>query len=748
MDRVRTHLARLAAAFALVVALGGGGLAQTAPARPAEPQITELETLLATIEDPAAREKLAGQIRALIAAQRKTEDEAAPPSLGSRLLSALADQVQQVNRSIFGAVAALSDLPALGRWVAAQAQDAEKRADWALLVLKLAAILLAGVIAHRLTGRLLIRPRRTVEARTPRRVTGRVLGVLAFALLDLVPVAAFAAGAYVLMPLIEAGPRTRLVTITLVNAVVISQGIIVLVRAILAPHVAAFRLLRVSDETALYAYIWTRRLTFLTVFGYFATQLASLIGMPSAGARFLLTLVGLTIAALLMVLVLQNRATVARWIRGGEEGAAVLKTLRNRLADIWHVLAGFYIAVIFAVWAFEVPGGFEYIARGTVLSVVILAVARLAAAGIQRGLRRGFAVGSDLKARFPGIEERVNRYVPVINVVLLAALAALAVLALLEAWGLDAFAWLATDVGRRVSGALFSIAVILVLALLVWETATSATERYLSRTDAQGRAIARSQRARTLLPLARTALSAVLLVIVTLVTLSELGVNIGPLLAGAGVVGLAVGFGSQKLVQDVITGAFILIEDSISVGDVVKVGDHAGLVEGISIRTVRLRDLNGNVHTIPFSAVSTVVNMTKEFSYYVLDVGVAYREDTDQVAEVLKAIDEEMRQDARYGPLILAPLEVMGVERFEDSAVIVRARLKTRPIEQWTVGREFNRRMKKRFDELGIEIPFPHVTLYFGADKEGRAPAARVRLDAAGAAEAAPESPKSAAKDG
>jgi len=573
-------------------------------------------------------------------------------------------------------------------------------------------------------------------------------------ILDLAPVAAFAAGAYAVMPLIEAGPRTRLVVITLVNAFVVSQGILVLARAVLAPSAAPFRLWRLTDETAHYAYIWARRLTVLVVVGYFATEAAALIGVPPAGARFLLKLVGLTTATLFVVLVLQNKTVVAGWLRG-DGASAALRTARHRLAEFWHVLAVFYIAALFMVWALEVPGGFEYILRGTALTAVILVAARLAGLGIQRALRRGFAIGDDLKARFPGLEERVNRYVPVVNIVLQAFVVAIAALAVLEAWGVDAFAWLATDVGRRVSGALFSIAVILVLALLVWETATSAIERYLSRTDAEGRVIERSQRARTLLPLLRTTLSVILVVIVTLVALSELGVNIGPLLAGAGVVGLAVGFGSQKLVQDVINGAFILIEDSISVGDVVKVGDHAGLVEAISIRTVRLRDLNGNVHTIPFSAVSTVVNMTKEFSYHVFDVGVSYREDTDHVVEVLKGIGEELRQDPRYGPLILEPLEVQGVDRFEDSAVIIRARIKTRPIQQWNVGREFNRRLKKRFDELGIEIPFPHRTLYFGVDKEGRAPPARVRLDSAGEAPAEPKAkptpkpePKAQGEDG
>jgi small conductance mechanosensitive channel len=201
---------------------------------------------------------------------------------------------------------------------------------------------------------------------------------------------------------------------------------------------------------------------------------------------------------------------------------------------------------------------------------------------------------------------------------------------------------------------------------------------------------------------------------------------------------LAVGFGSQKLVQDVITGAFILFEDAISVGDVVRVAGQSGVVEAISIRSIRLRDVSGNVHTIPFSTVDTVTNMTKEFSYYVLEVGVAYREDTDQVIEVLRAILDDMRQDPDLGEFITAPLDVLGVDKFADSAVIIKARIKTLPIKQWGVGREFNRRMKKRFDELGIEIPFPHSTVYFGVDKTGTAPPVRVAMEGTAAAHRSP----------
>jgi len=194
------------------------------------------------------------------------------------------------------------------------------------------------------------------------------------------------------------------------------------------------------------------------------------------------------------------------------------------------------------------------------------------------------------------------------------------------------------------------------------------------------------------------------------------------------VVGLAIGFGAQTLVKDIITGIFILTEDQIAVGDVVRIGTHSGLVEQLTLRTIRLRDLAGNVHIIPFSEVTTVENMTKDFSRYVFEVGVAYREDTDEVAQVLYDIADELRADEVYGPLIVAPFEVMGVDSFGDNAVNIRARITTQPIQQWKVGREFNRRMKKRFDELGIEIPFPHRTLYFGVDKDGNAPEGRIAL--------------------
>jgi small conductance mechanosensitive channel len=234
--------------------------------------------------------------------------------------------------------------------------------------------------------------------------------------------------------------------------------------------------------------------------------------------------------------------------------------------------------------------------------------------------------------------------------------------------------------------------------------------------------------AKTLSSLTRYILRVTVLVIAAIMFLGQLGVQIGPVLAAAGVVGVAVGFGAQHLVQDVISGLFIVLEEQIRVGDVIEIAGKAGVVEKVTIRVTVLRDLTGNVHFVRNSQIGVVTNMTKEFSFALFDVGVAYREDTDEITAILRELGEEMQADEVFGRHILAPIEILGLDRFADSAVIVRARLKTRPLKRWEVSREFNRRLKKRFDEAGVEIPFPHVTVYAGQDKQGAAAPMRVAV--------------------
>ncbi|RLQ20641.1 mechanosensitive ion channel family protein [Seongchinamella sediminis] len=264
-----------------------------------------------------------------------------------------------------------------------------------------------------------------------------------------------------------------------------------------------------------------------------------------------------------------------------------------------------------------------------------------------------------------------------------------------------------------------TVAVLLVvlLFLLIWEVINALLESLAERKDGLN-----NRRVMTVLPVVRNVLTFVLVLLSSLVILSELGIDVMPLLAGAGVLGIAVGFGAQTLVKDFLTGFTIIIEDLLQKDDVVTVAGRTGFVTHISMRKLELRSLEGTVHTVPFSAIDIVDNLTKDYSYYLLNVGVAYREDTDEVVECLKAIDEDMRSSDDFADDILEPLEVLGVDEFADSAVVIKARTKTAGREKWRVGREFNRRIKIAFDERNIEIPFPHQTLYFGVDKDGNAP--------------------------
>ncbi len=236
------------------------------------------------------------------------------------------------------------------------------------------------------------------------------------------------------------------------------------------------------------------------------------------------------------------------------------------------------------------------------------------------------------------------------------------------------------------------------------------------------------KRAETLSAVIAYFLSATILILGLMMILDQF-VDIGPILAAAGVVGIAVGFGAQHLVQDVISGFFILLDDQIRVGDVVQIADKGGLVERLNLRVVVLRDLAGNVHFVRNGKIDVVTNMTKDYSRYLFDIGVAYREDVDEVIRVIKQVDEDLRSDPAFGPDILEPIDILGLDQFADSAIIIKARTKTRPIKQWKTAREFNRRLKKRFDELNIEIPFPHLTLYAGQDKSGQAPPLSVALE-------------------
>ncbi len=234
------------------------------------------------------------------------------------------------------------------------------------------------------------------------------------------------------------------------------------------------------------------------------------------------------------------------------------------------------------------------------------------------------------------------------------------------------------------------------------------------------------KRVDTMCRVVRYVLTVIIYVVTVIEILDEIGISIAPILGAAGVVGLAIGFGAQSLIKDYFNGFFILLEDQIRQGDVVEAGGKAGFVEEVTLRHIRMRDYDGDVHYVPNSIITTVTNKSRDYAQSVIDISVAYREDIETVIDIMQRVGQTLAQDAAFSDKILSPLEMAGVERFDDSAVIVRCRFKVLPLEQWTVRREYFKRIKYAFEEHKIEIPYPHLTIYPGESREGTAPALRI----------------------
>ena len=692
----------------------------TPAAQPAPVSVDELERLLNTLQDDTARGKLVADLRALIAVQRG----AAPEQPGGLAFFAqLSQQIDAFTGEILAGVAVIVDAPRLIGWARHQVSDPAARRLWIEAGFAFVLIFGAALIAERILRWFLVRlaPRLPTRRSDTRAV--RALFALLGLVLDILPILAFAAVAYTTLSMaLEPLTRAGITLSVLVNATVRARLVLCVVRNLLLPADSGAVFLALDAETRNYVYIWIRRFVLWAVLGYAVPEAAWWLGAPGAIYALMLNVVGLVIALLAIIFVLQNRALIAKWI-AGTSTISGWGRIRRSLAEIWPVLAVIYISGIYLIYALRIHGGFAYVARATTLSLIVIVAAQVFARFIRELSRRGFAISPELKAQFPTLEQRANRYIPILTGLTAAIVYLLAALTVLQAWSVAAFAWLGSDLGRRVIGNVLSIGMELFVALALWEIFASAIERYLSGIDATG--IPRQTRIRTLLPLLRTAIMSVLVVLTSLIILSHIGVDITPLLAGAGVVGVAIGFGSQALVKDIITGLFILMEDQIAIGDVVDVGrDRVGVVEAITVRTIRLRDQAGAVYTIPFSEVTTVKNLTRDFAYVVARIAISYSEDIDRVVEILRQVSEELMADEELRPLILDPFDYQGVDTLDAASVVLLVRIRTVPAKQAVVGRAFNRLVKMAFDEHGIASRDPTQIVILGtpAASEERAP--------------------------
>ncbi|TPG48129.1 mechanosensitive ion channel protein MscS [Roseomonas nepalensis] len=753
----------------LALLLGGPALAQ-APARPASVPApaaaspAEAERLLGLLRDDARRGELIRNLEALSAASRAAPAGApaaapaaaeagggtaaaptpaaagaptapaeapaeagilAPNTLGAQLMMGASQRLALLSDQVVSGVQAVTDLPNIVSWASGVARDPVTQARVVDASWKLVLLFGLGLLAEWLVWRGLSRWRDRLDARAPDapkpgRATvwnwlRRFPFVLARLALDLLPVGAFAVISYGLIRAVQPLPTTELVLLLANNAYIAIRAVMLASRMLFSPNSAHLRLVPMHDETAAYITVWLRRIVAVLVVGWAVAEAGLLFGVPWAVYDAITRLSLLIVSLFLIIVVMQNRHVVADKLRAPDlkpgdhpdRSRRMFRALRDRLAEIWHVLAILYLLALWGVWALEVRDGFPRLLKASAVTLAVLGVAKLVDEGLRRLLHRGFRITPDLAKRYPGLEGRANRYLPVLKGVVSTVVTLVAFLFLLETWGIDAFAWFRRgQLGARLIGSLVSIGLTVLAAVTVWEVANAAIQRRLTKLSRDTQA-ARSARIRTLLPMLRTALLIVIMIFVALNILSEIGVNVAPLIAGAGVVGVAIGFGSQTLVKDVITGMFLLLEDAVAVGDTVQIATMTGVVEQLSIRSIRLRALDGSLHIIPFSTVTSVTNMTRDFAFAVVELSLAYGEDTDRVVRVLKEISAEMRAEPRWGGVVRDDIDVMGVDKLLETGVVMRARMKTDPSQRNPVARELYRRIQARFDAEGIQINSP-----------------------------------------
>ncbi|GAB2184514.1 mechanosensitive ion channel domain-containing protein [Roseibium sp. LAB1] len=481
-------------------------------------------------------------------------------------------------------------------------------------------------------------------------------------------------------------------------------------RFIFAPGRPELRLLPFTDESSLYWYGRLRLFMYWMIYGLFlAVPIANVAVSFVLGnaLRFIVVLLGMVY---LLVLVHQNRQRVNA---GAKDYAEHLQSALGKRAlilvgQLWHLAAFGYVAAVFIIWVTRPFDATTIILRATGLSILTIMAGMAISLVVTKAIKGGIRLPDDLNRTLPALQNRLNAFVPRLLKFIRFAVFLATVLLLLEIWGVLTVAeWLASEAGVQLLSSYGSAILVLLVAFVIWLAVMSWVDLRLQ--SRSGYIV--TARERTLFQLFRNASTVVIVVMALLLSLSEVGIDIGPLIAGAGVVGLAISFGAQTLVKDIITGAFIQIENAINEGDVVTVAGVTGTVEGITVRSVRMRDIDGTTHIIPFSSVDMVSNFMRGFSYHVALIGVAY--DTN-ITHAKDAMLEAFRRlkETDFGPKIIGDFEMHGVTNFGASSIDIRGRIKTVPGDQWGVGRAYNEFVKQVFDERNIEIPFPQVTYH------------------------------------
>ena len=525
---------------------------------------------------------------------------------------------------------------------------------------------------------------------------------------------------------VEQGPLATQFTLFF-QAYIVIELLKTAIRALLFPRYPGLRLLPASDAVAHY---WHRVfVTLINLLGYGYMVILPLININlswsvarvfSATLAFTAFIYGVT-----MMMRKRHEVRDALLSKSKTAKSTLLVVTLRLLARTWHWLALAYFVMLLVVTVLRADKALPFVMHGTLNTLLIIGGGLLLSALMGQFIGHRFSFSPEWKKRVPGLDKRLNTIVPNILRLLRIVLLWLVVFGVLSSWGVvDMRGWAESQKGQAFIDKWGGVFLIVVMTAIIWLVFSSIIEHRLQA----GQGNRASARAQTLLSLFRSAFTVVIFSIAGIMVLSEIGINIGPLIAGAGVLGLAIGFGAQKLVQDIITGIFFQIENAMNRGDVVTVDGITGTAEHISIRSVGVRDSSGTYHLIPFSNVTRVSNYMRGYANHIAEYGIAYRENIDDaITQLRAAFDELMKGDLKH--YILEPINVHGVTQLADSAVMIRISIKTTPGNQWIVGRAYNRLVKMYFDAADIEMPFPHMQVYFGQSKDGSAPPMHLKID-------------------
>lgn len=695
----------LALALMLVVPTSASAADAMSPQTNEGPLPPRVREFLNLLDDPTVRDWIERQRnidRAPAEAPAEQAETAASDFLAGRIVA-----VREHVRSLAAALPTLPD--ELRRVGGILSQELHAAGDVSVLLL-LGGFAILGLGMERLFSRATAGIRRHIEQAGLETVGDRLRAMVARFALNTGQVAAFAIGSIGAFLIVPWPAILREIVLGYLVAFLALRIALAAARFLLAPpeyrtppDVERFRVIPMSNEAARF---WSRRIGALVgwfAFGYITLDLLHALGLPPMHLRLIAYVLGLGLLAM-------GLEIAWRRPRRSLPATAGPSTAGGRLAhngQAW-LLSGYFL-LIWLLWVLSAMNGFWL---AVILGALPLAV-RITDRAAEHLLRSPGSPGA--RSSLPSIRtvclERGVRTVLIIGAVALLA----------QKWGIDIVELTAGDtlVTRLLRGAL-NATVILLVADFVWHVMKAVIDRKLAEAQDPGQPdtdlARRRARIRTLLPVARNILFILMIAIAAMMALASMGVEIGPLIAGAGVVGVAIGFGAQTLVRDVISGMFYLLDDAFRVGEYIQSGSYKGTVESFSLRSVKLRHHRGPLYTVPFGVLGAVQNMSRDWVIDKMSVGVTYDSDLEKAKKLVKQIGKELADDPEYAPDILEPLKMQGVDQFGDYAIQLRLKIKTRPGQQFAIRRRAYAMIKKAFDANGIRFAFPTVQVAGGAE--------------------------------